>query len=98
MAAGKPVISTDVGGVGNLLSSKFNTQNSESHLRYCKEGILVKSGDVEGLARAIKELLGNEELREKMGFEGRKSVYPKYDISRLIQDMKTLYVDIMNEK
>jgi glycosyltransferase involved in cell wall biosynthesis len=98
MAAGRPVISTDVGGVGNLLSSKFEAQNSKSHLKYCKEGILIKSGDVDELARAMKELLENEGLREKMGLEGRKRVYPEYDISRLIEDVRKLYQEIISER
>ncbi len=96
MAAGKPVISTEVGGVKDLFSNRLETKRDESKstIRYYDQGILVNSGDVESLAVAIKELLKNEKLREKMGKMGRKTVYPKYDISRLIDDLKGLYLNL----
>lgn len=96
MAAGKPVISTDVGGVKDLFSNQFETKKDESipTIRYYDQGILVGSGDVESLAVAIQELLKNEKLRENMGKMGRKTIYPKYDISRLIDDLNGLYLNL----
>jgi glycosyltransferase involved in cell wall biosynthesis len=94
MAAGRPVVSTDVGGVGDLFKAKSKSQNGK--LRYYDQGILVNSDDSKGLATALKELLKDEKLRRKMGEEGKKMVYPQYDISRLVKDMKGLYRGIVN--
>ena len=96
MAAGKPVISTDVGGVKDLFSNRMGKKRDEnkSTIRYYDQGIFVDSGDVESLAQAIKELLKDDGLRKKMGIMGRKTVYPKYDISRLIDDLKGLYLNL----
>ena len=91
MSAGRPVVSTDVGGVGDLLSSRFKVQGSRFNLRYCKEGILVDSGDSEGLAMAMKELLEDDMLMQRMGEKGKEAVYPRYDISCLVKNMEELY-------
>lgn len=99
MAAGKPVISTEVGGVRDLFSTLLETKRDESKsmIGYYNQGILIDSGDVESMASAIKELVKNDELREKMGKMGRKTVYPKYDITRLIDDMEVLYLNLIGE-
>jgi len=61
MACGKPVVATRVGGVPELLTDGA-------------EGILVKAGDVVGLAEAITRLLKDPELRARMGALGRERV------------------------
>ena len=99
MAAGRPVISTDAGGVKDLFTKQFKTRNDDSNamIRHYDQGILVDSDDVDNMAAAIIELLGNADLRENMAKMGRKTVYPKYDISRLIEDMKIFYMDLIGE-
>ncbi len=100
MAAGKPVISTEVGGVKDLFSNQLEIERNEdqSMIRYYDQGILVDSGDVVSMAAAIKKLLENDELRKKMGKRGRETVYPKYDASRLIDDMKIFYTNLAGER
>ena len=51
MAAGKPVIATDVGGVGDLVSDN---------------GILIPAENPGAMAAAMEELYLNEELRGRM--------------------------------
>jgi len=95
MAAGRPVISTDVGGVKDLFNDQFKVnRDGKRTIRYYDQGILIDSEDTESMARAIKELLESDETRKKMGEAGRKTVYPKYDISRLIDDMKIFYMNL----
>jgi len=60
--------------------------------------VLLKSVDEDGLAGAMKELLENESLREMLGVEGRKRAYPRYDISRLVLDIKQLYEELLKLK
>jgi len=99
MAAGRPVISTDVGGVKDLFNGQFkaNRDGDKRTLRYYDQGILIDSQDPVSMARALKELLESDEKRIKMGEAGRKSVYPKYDISRLIDDMNIFYMNLTGE-
>lgn len=62
MAAGVPIVATDVGGVRELL----NPDTDEA------AGFVVKPGDASGMAKHVLELLGDWELCEKMGGFGRK--------------------------
>lgn len=61
MAAGKPAIGTNAGGIPELL-------------RHGKNGLLVEPADIGGLASAIKQLLGSRALRARLGAGGRKTV------------------------
>lgn len=78
MAAGKPVISTNVGGVGDLILDGDN-------------GLLVPSNDPMALAEAILYLLRNPERRKMMGDAGKKKAYPLFDKNRLLGDIDKLY-------
>lgn len=61
MAMQLPVISTDVSGIPEVIRHEVN-------------GLLVKPRDPAGLANAIRRLLGDAPLREKMGEAGRRLV------------------------
>ena len=66
LACGKPVVASDIKGIGDLL------RNSNA-------GIGVKPEDPVELANAIIKLLKNEKLRGKMGKNGRKIVINNYN-------------------
>lgn len=59
MAMKLPIITTDVGEAGYTVNR-------------AKCGILVKHGDVKGMAEAMGYLIGDEDLRRKLGERGRK--------------------------
>jgi glycosyltransferase involved in cell wall biosynthesis len=61
MDAGVPIVATAVGGVGEMI-------------RHGEQGWLVRSGDVQGLARGIVALLENPELRETLCSGARRSL------------------------
>ena len=67
MAMELPCVATWVNGVPELI-------------RDGEEGLLVAPSDVEGLARAIGELLKNPELRVRLGRAGRERVLRDYDL------------------
>lgn len=67
LASRKPVIATQVAGVGELV------ENGQS-------GLLVPPGDVGSLITAIRTLASNPERRHKMGDIGRKRVVESFDI------------------
>jgi glycosyltransferase involved in cell wall biosynthesis len=77
MAAGKPIIATNVRGNRDLIQDGVN-------------GILVPIGDVDATAVAIKVLIDNEKLRYKMGNEGRK-IIEDYSIENVIREMDEIY-------
>jgi glycosyltransferase involved in cell wall biosynthesis len=61
LAAGTPVIATDVGGVREAVVDDVN-------------GLLVPPGDVEALAAAMLRFVGDDELRERLRAAARPSV------------------------
>ena len=62
---GKPVIATDVGGLPEVVDEG-------------KTGVVVRAGDVEGLAMAMTHLLENDSLRVEMGQRARKMAMERF--------------------
>jgi glycosyltransferase involved in cell wall biosynthesis len=85
MAAGRSVVSTDVGGVADVVEHE-------------KTGLLVPSGDAAGCARAVLRLLGDPSLRERMGRAGRERVLARYGGQRLVGDVRSLYLELLAQK
>ena len=63
LAVGTPVIATDVGGVAEIVHDGEN-------------GLLVPPGDVDALAAAVRRLLGEHGLRERLAAAAAPSVEP----------------------
>jgi glycogen synthase len=61
LAAGTPVISTDVGGVAEVVRDGEN-------------GLLVPSGDADALAGAIRRYFADDSLRERLRSFAAESV------------------------
>lgn len=78
MAAGVPGVSTDVGGVGDVIASEAM-------------GVRVAVDDVAGFSTAVERLLGDPAARLAMGAAARAHVLSRYDIIRLTSDMDMLY-------
>jgi glycosyltransferase involved in cell wall biosynthesis len=77
-AAGLPVVSTDVGGVRDVVVDGDT-------------GFLVGAGDVPAIADRLGELAADEQLRAELGERGRARVVPRYGVPRLLDDMDRLY-------
>jgi glycosyltransferase involved in cell wall biosynthesis len=78
MAAGVPSVSTDVGGVRDVIASE--------HL-----GMLVAFGDHEGLATAVQTLARSPHRRSESALRARASVRERFDLQRLVADISGLY-------
>jgi glycosyltransferase involved in cell wall biosynthesis len=85
MAAGKPVVATSVGGTPETVVDG-------------ETGLLVPPRNHEALATAILRLLGNSELRTRMGHAGRERVLNHFSIQRMVTKTQHLYKELMIEK
>jgi len=83
MASGVPIVSTDVGGVRDVVPSK-------------DYGILVPFGSPADLAESLKGLAASPALRETLGCAGRQFVRERFDRERLMRDMTDLYWRLLN--
>lgn len=72
MVAGLPVVATDVPGTRTLVVDGGT-------------GLLVRPGDVEGLARALHRIRSEPELAARLGRAGRERVERRFD-ERLVTD------------
>ena len=78
MASGRPVISTDVGGVRDIVRDGYN-------------GLLTKSENVKEFSDKLKSLIMDREKRMKLGANGRIFASSTYNKERLVSDVKSLY-------
>ena len=78
MAAGKPVISTAVGGVSELV------ENGRS-------GLLVPRGNLTALAEAMNSLVENHKAREAMGRASLKLATERFDARIMTRAYEELY-------
>jgi glycosyltransferase involved in cell wall biosynthesis len=79
MAAGKPVVSTDVGtGVA------WVNQNQVT-------GLVVPPRESHALAEAIKRLLGDTELRKRMGAAGQARVQAEFTLEQMVEGVMQVY-------
>ncbi len=85
MASGTPGVSTDVGGVGDVIGGPDS-------------GRMAPFGDAAGLAGAINELLADPALRAAMGTRARSRVLDRYDINRLVADIAALYGELETDR
>jgi len=78
MLAGLPCVSTDAGGVPEILEGG-------------KIGLLVEPKSVEGLVRAIATLIENVGIRRDLAAKARESARRRYDRSTVIKMIEDLY-------
>ncbi len=81
MATGKPVIGSTAGGIPLVIDHE-------------KTGLLVKSGDSEALAFAIKRLLDDPVLAKKLSEAGRKKALDQYNWDKQAAQYNDLFNDL----
>lgn len=77
MAAGVPVIATNVGGIPDIVEHEHT-------------GILVEKGNAEQIAEAIEKIYSNEALRETL-IRNATSNLEKYNWNNIIQQVLNIY-------
>ncbi len=81
MASGVPVITTKVGGIPEVVEKG-------------KCGLLIDPMDDTALAKAINTLLTDDEMRERMGKNGREYVVKNYSWSKIVGKIERVYEEI----
>lgn len=85
MAAGKPVIASDVGGIPELVSDG-------------ETGVLFPVRDAGALARAINRVAADRQLRQRMAERGRQRVLTKFSSSAMVHKTVELYSSLLSRK
>ena len=93
MASERPVISTLVGGVGDLLGE--NDVHTDRGFEIRERGIAVTSHDPESFAKGLIHLANDKELRSRLALAGRVFVEGNYSKERLLTDIKSLYRNLL---
>jgi len=97
MANARPVISTAVGGVVDLLGAPVSAE-TDSPFIVRERGLSVRSGDAAGFAAGLDRLVGDIGLRREIGERGLQFVTGNHSKERLLEDVKALYADLLREK
>ena len=85
MAAGKPVVASDVGGVSSLVKNK-------------RTGLLVKPKDTRAIAEAVIQVLGDAELREKLSASGKRMISRLFTIDKMLAKVEGTYAEAIKAK
>ena len=81
-AAQVPIIATRAGGMPEVVHDGVN-------------GLLIDPGDVAGLAGAMKRLLADPSLRERMGQAGRRLVLEEFSVDTMAQGNLAVYRKVL---
>jgi len=78
MAAAKPIVATDVGGVKDIV---FDGKN----------GFLVPPGNVDMFSQRLADLIENSNMRKRFGSYGRDFVKENYTLDKLLNSISDMY-------
>jgi glycosyltransferase involved in cell wall biosynthesis len=96
MAAARPVVATEVGGVRDVLGA-IEGKNLDVGFHLGANGVLVPPENAEALADALLFIMEKRETTEQMVRNAKEFVTEKYSLSRLIDDMENLYREILDK-
>jgi len=85
MAAARPVVATDVGGVKDVLQDGEN-------------GYLIRSNDDGNFAERLMDLIRDPEKRKRFGEHGRELTRERFSKERLLYDIDRLYNKILERR
>lgn len=85
MAAARPVVSTAVGGVADIVSHE-------------RTGLLVAPGDVDGLANAMTRLAQDAAARDRLGQAARREIGRRFAIDRVLSRLSVFYTRALFER
>jgi glycosyltransferase involved in cell wall biosynthesis len=92
MREGRALVSTEVGGVSDLMGARRKELNGFS---IWDHGVTAPSGNAEVFARALQFLIEQADLRREMGKLGRAFVREHFSKDRLVDDLQELYRELL---
>jgi glycosyltransferase involved in cell wall biosynthesis len=81
-AASRPIVTTDVTGCREVVTDGVN-------------GLLVKVRDAEALAAGLQRLLGDADLRVRLGAAGRQRAVVEFDVRAVVRATLDLYKEML---
>ena len=85
MAAGLPVVATNVGGVSELVE-------------HGRSGLLVPPDDPRAVAAALRELMAKPERAAALGEAARRTVEARFSFDRMVRSFGELYLDLLQRR
>lgn len=82
LAAGLPIVASDVGGVGEIVSSGA--------------GVLVPPGDAAALAEAVVEIAADDGERRLMGKRARRRFEDEFEATAWAERLRSLYAEVLS--
>ncbi len=81
MSYSLPVITTDVGGIPEIIQNE-------------KNGIMTKPGDIEKIEKAIKRIIEEKDFRKKLSENAYETIYNKFNLEKYEKCLDKLYKEI----
>ena len=83
-AANKPIVSTRVGGIGDIVVEH-------------ETALLADITDSETFCNNLLQVVEDDELRKRLGANSRDHVIKRFSYQRLMNDMSSLYLDLLEK-
>lgn len=83
-SAGLPIVATHAGGMPEAVEDGIN-------------GRLVPPADVEALKDALRQLLADRELRQRMGQAGREKMRREFSLERMVEGNLAVYRELLDD-
>ena len=83
-AAGKPIVSTRVGGIGDIVLEN-------------ETALLSNINDITSFRENLLKLVENDDLRRSFHKKGADHVQKKFSVERLASDMSNLYYELLDK-
>jgi glycosyltransferase involved in cell wall biosynthesis len=83
-ACGKPIVTSRVGGLKDLV------KNGET-------GLLFEPGNVKQLARSIFNLLNGDDVAKEIGLKGKNFVRENFTIEKVVERLEKVYEEVIEK-
>ena len=82
MAAGLPIVASDVGGIKEVITSG-------------RTGILVPENDTPQFIKAVVDLIGSSSERARLGGAAKNFIEHEYSLAKAVQDLQNSYLEVL---
>jgi glycosyltransferase involved in cell wall biosynthesis len=85
MAAGNAILASNVGQLSEWITDGWN-------------GLLIPPGDVSAMAAGIERLIGDPELRRRLGQNARADAVQKHSWDRYLSELEAVYYSVLKQR